>query len=84
MKELWTVTPYGLNDKCEGKRWTERKEDEIVKEIFNPIKPIENQNDKEKRHRSRMVAKGNSKKTWIYETKHIRNRNNETDSRNPS
>ena len=30
MKELWTVTPYGLNDKCEGKRWTERKEDEQI------------------------------------------------------
>ena len=28
MKELWTVAPYGLNDKCEGKDWTKHDDDE--------------------------------------------------------
>lgn len=49
MKELWTVTPYGLNDKCEGKKWSERGEDDIVKELFHTINPIKYQNNKEKR-----------------------------------
>ena len=37
MKELWTVAPYGLNDKCEGKDWTKRDHDEIVAQIFHRI-----------------------------------------------
>ena len=37
MRELWTITPYGLNDDYDGKNWNERGYDETVCKLFHPI-----------------------------------------------
>ena len=34
MRELWTITPYGLNDDYDGKNWNERGYDETVCKLF--------------------------------------------------
>ena len=41
MKELRTVTPYGLNNNCDGRDWAkEYKDTDIVASIFNPVLPL--------------------------------------------
>ena len=38
MKELRTTYPYGLNDKCNGRIWKNKNQEDITASIFNPIK----------------------------------------------
>ena len=41
MKELRTVTPYGLNNSCDNKNWANHyKNTDIVARLFNRILPV--------------------------------------------
>lgn len=41
MKELRTVTPYGLNNSCDSTNWgSEYKDTDIVAKLFNPVSPL--------------------------------------------
>ncbi len=37
MRELHTVTPYGLNDKCNGKYWTTRSTTDCTAQLFHKL-----------------------------------------------
>ena len=37
MKELPTIFPYGLNDRCGGLDWTKKESDKIAASLFNKI-----------------------------------------------
>ena len=38
MKELRTIYPYGLNDRCDGLDWTRKDTTHITARIFNQVK----------------------------------------------
>jgi len=40
IKELRTAYPYGLNDKCNGRIWSNKNKEDITAIIFNPTKCI--------------------------------------------
>ena len=44
MKELRTTYPYGLNDKCNGRIWKNKNQEDITASIFNPIKCLMRKN----------------------------------------
>ena len=43
MKELRTVFPYGLNDRCNGVDWTKKDLTDITSSIFNKINETKTQ-----------------------------------------
>ena len=40
IKELWTLTPYGLNDRLDHKNWRYRSRDDIAGLCFNSLQPL--------------------------------------------
>ena len=40
MKQLRTIFPYGLNDRCDGKDWTRKECNDITATIFNKIEVL--------------------------------------------
>src|ERR1700734_1335794 len=59
IKELRTVYPYGLNDRCNGQDWFNRNEDDITSTIFNKTKIVRKKRSNKKIH--------NFSKIWNYE-----------------
>ena len=41
IKELRTIYPYGLNDRCNGQDWSNRDDDSIASTIFNKTRILE-------------------------------------------
>ena len=50
LKELRTVYPYGLNDRCNGQDWFNRNDDDITSTIFNKTKIVRKKRSNKKIH----------------------------------
>ena len=59
IKELRTVYPYGLNDRCNGQDWFNKNDDDVASIIFNKTKIIRKKRSNKKIH--------NFSKNWKYE-----------------
>src|SRR5580693_9467054 len=59
IKELGTVYPYGLNDRCNGQDWFNKNDDDIASTIFNKTKIVRKKRSNKKIH--------NFSKNWNYE-----------------
>jgi len=59
IRELRTVYPYGLNDRCNGQDWFNRNDDDIASTIFNKTKIVRKKRSNKKIH--------NFSKNWNYE-----------------
>ena len=62
MKELWTVVPYGMNEKCDGKRWNERGPEESSVKILHPIADTFHKERKIKDHQKARMLKDKTNK----------------------